>query len=117
MGLNKIFRLLEELKSYLENARILIIVSLAAVIITAVTNFIFRKYRVVKYLPGLIFIILGFFNLMQIGSDFTSAESLDSFLLFLVLFIGGLIGLFTALIIGIYNKPKKIKKIRNTEEE
>lgn len=101
---------MEELMLHLKNARTLVYVSLAAIVLTFATHLIFAKYRFVKYIPGFILIIIGLYNIYKASSDFTSPDSLNPILIFLICFLGGIIGLFSGLIIGIYNKPKRVRK-------
>ena len=101
---------MEELMLHLKNAKILAYVSLVAIVITFATYFIFSKHRFVKYIPGFILIIISLYNIYQASSDFTSPDSLNLILIFLICFLGGIIGLFSGLIIGIYNKPKRVRK-------
>ena len=101
---------MKELLNYLENGETLLFVALSAVIITLISHFVFKKYRFVKYVPGLIYMALGVYNLLMVFDDLVSANSMDNILLFLILFASGIIGLFFALIIGIYNKPRRAKK-------
>lgn len=108
---------MEELLNYLENGETLVFVTISAVVITLVTHLIFKKYRFVKYIPGLIYMALGLFNLLIVLDDLTSSNSMDKILLFLILFTSGAIGIFFALIIGIYNKPRKVKKVRVKPKE
>lgn len=99
---------MEELKLHLEYGKTLAYVSVIAATITITTHLIFKRNRYIKYLPGLIFIAIGFYNLISIN-DITSRQSITNFLLMIMGFGGGIIGLFTGLIIGIWNKPRKVK--------
>lgn len=102
---------MRELLNYLENGETLLFVSLSAVVVTMVAHLIFKKYRFIKYIPGLIYMALGIYNLLLVYDDIVSANSMDNILLFLMLFVSGIIGLFFALILGIYNKPRREKKV------
>lgn len=99
---------MDDLKLHLEYGKTLAYVSIIAMAITITTHLIFKRNRYIKYLPGLIFIGIGLYNLFSV-SDITSKQSITNFLLMLMGFGGGIIGLFTGLIIGIYNKPRKNK--------
>ena len=101
---------MEEFLVHLDSGKAFIYVSLAAVVITLITNFIFKGNKFVKYIPGIIFIVVGLYSLYQMNGDFTSSDSISNLLLFLICFVGGTIGLLVGLIIGIYKKPKRIKK-------
>ena len=98
-----------ELKLHLDNGKLLIYISLLTMLATIITQIIFRKYRVMKYVPGLILLIVGAYNLYMVSDTLTSSESIKNILMFMVGLVAGFVGLFTGLIIGIYNKPRKIK--------
>ena len=100
---------MEELIKHLDNGKTLGYVSLAAVAITIIAHLIFKKYRYVKYLPGLIITGIGLNSLYKVMNNLTANESINSLLMFLMGFLGGFVALSTALIIGIYEKPRKIK--------
>ncbi len=101
---------MKEVLQHLEYGKILIYFSLAAIILTYLTHLIFKKYKFVKYIPGFIFMFAGLYFLYDVGTDFTTSDSLDGILFFMVGFIAGIIGMLSALIIGIFNKEKKVKK-------
>lgn len=106
---------MEELLQHLEYGKILTYFSLAAIILTYITHLIFRKYKFVKYIPGLIFMFVGLYYLYNVGTDFTTSDSLNSILIFMVGFATGIIGMLSALIIGVFNKEKKVKKKDSSE--
>jgi hypothetical protein len=101
---------MDELLKYLANGKIVVYVSLACIAITTVMHLIFRKIRFVKYIPGFVFVLVGIFNLSLAFSSLGQTISLNYFSLSVVLLVGGLVGMLSALIIGVYNKPKKTKK-------
>lgn len=113
--MDKIIHYQEELTPHMNNTKTLVYVSLAAIALTLIMHLIFSKYRFVKYIPGLMFMLVGLYTFYQVIDKLTYGESLSSILLFIILFIGGVIGVFFALIIGIYTKPKKFKKTKKKD--
>ena len=105
-----------EFMKHLENGKTLGYVTLAAVIITIATHLMFRKHRYVKYFPGLIITAIGVYSLYKVSDNLTANASVSGMLMFLMGFLGGIIALFTALIIGIYEKPRRIKKVKKVKE-
>jgi len=101
---------MEELLRHLDNGKTLGYISLAAITITIIAHLIFKQYRYVKYLPGFIIIGIGLSSLYKVMNDLTATKSIDSLVIFLMGFLGGFVALCTALIIGIYEKPRRIKK-------
>ena len=101
---------MKELFRHLEYGKILIYFSLAAIILTYLTHLIFKKHKFVKYIPGLIFMFVGLYFLYDAGTDFTTSDSLNGILFFMVGFIAGIIGMLSALIIGVFNKESKEKR-------
>ncbi len=106
----KVKEILAELAGYYDDSRMIIIVTLAVIAITLLTHLIFRKIRIMKYMPGLIVIGIGLFNLYSVKDTLTSDESLINLLLFIIGSVAGLVGMLFALMIGIYSKPVKKKK-------
>lgn len=97
---------MEELIIHLEFAKILAIIAIGAIIITIISYIIARKNRVVKYIPGLILIILGVYNLFYLGQDTSTIEGFNRLYVVIISMISGFIGLSTGLIIGILTKDK-----------
>jgi len=106
---------MEELILHLDNGKTFAYVSLAAVVITFITHLVFKKYRFVKYIPGLALIGIGLYSLYKVSNELTNTSSINNLLLFLMCFAGGIIALFVGLIIGIYDKPRRIRKSKNKE--
>lgn len=100
-----------EFLEHLEYAKLLGYISLASIIITYITHRIFRKTnRGIKYLPGLFFICIGLYNLYTVGNDLTRTAGISNLVLFIIGIGAGFIGLLFGLILGVYNKEKKVKK-------
>lgn len=98
---------MEEFIVHLEFAKILGIVAITAIIFTLIMYLIFRNNRVVKYFPGLIFIVIGLYNLFYLGKESTTIEGVNRVLIILVAMVAGFIGLSTGLIIGIFKKGRE----------
>ena len=105
--MERLTRYLKELTDYMDYTKPMIYVALGAIIVTLVTHLIFRKYRAVKYLPGLIIIMAGFYNLYNVMDKLTASSSINDLTMFLILTVAGFISLFSALILTIYDKPVK----------
>lgn len=107
---SKVKDILAELGGYYDDSRMIIYVTVAVIGITLLTHLIFRKIRIMKYLPGLIVLGLGLFNIYSVKDTLTADESLVNILLFIIGTVAGLVGMLFALIIGIYSKPVKRKR-------
>lgn len=99
---------MDEILNHLGYVKLIGLVALGAIIITTIFHFIFRN-RIGKYIPAIIFLIFGIYSLYTMNNDLASSEWLEKFLLFVLGTGGGIIGILTGLIIGIYNKEKKPK--------
>ena len=106
----KVKEILAELAGYYDDSRMIIVVTLAVIAITLLTHLIFRKISIMKYMPGLIVLGIGLFNLYSVKDTLTSDGSLINLRLFIIGSVAGLVGMLFALIIGIYSKPVKKKK-------
>lgn len=99
-----------ELLVHLEYSKILFYIILATIILTYTIHFFFKVYRYPKYLPGLALVSIGFFNLLTTEYGKTKLVGIDNIFMAIVAFTSGIVGLFFALILGVYNKEKKVKK-------
>ena len=114
---SKVKDILAELGGYYDDSSMIIYVTAAVIGITLLTHLIFRKIRIMKYLPGLIVLGIGLFNIYSIKDNLTADESLVNLLLFIIGTVAGLVGMLFALIIGIYSKPVKRKKRKTNTNE
>ena len=73
----KIWDILEELLEYFGNAKMIIYVSLALMAITLITHLLFKKIRIIKYLPGLIVVGIGAYNFYEVKDLLTAETSLS----------------------------------------
>lgn len=110
--------LLKELLGYASDSTIIIYASLAAILLTIIIHFLFRKYsRFLKYIPGTIMLIIGVFSLYKVLDSLVEAESLDELMNFITFVVSGFVGIFSALILGVYDKPRKRKKRKKKKIE
>ncbi len=109
--------ILAEMGGYYDDSRMIIYVTLAVMGITLLTHLIFKKIRIMKYLPGLIVLGIGLFNLYSVKDTITADASLVNLLLFIIGTVAGLVGILFALIIGIYVKPVKRKRRKTKSKE
>ncbi|HZK33298.1 MAG TPA: hypothetical protein VFC60_02250 [Tissierellaceae bacterium] len=110
---------LEKLAVHLEFGKILIIIAIVSILLTCLMYFIVRKnpkYKLVKYIPGFIFTLIGGYNLFNMGINLPETDEFNMFLLTIIFIVAGLVGLLTGLIIGIVTKEKKVKKPKKTKK-
>lgn len=98
---------MEELLMHLEFAKILGIFSLLAILATIIVFFISSRSRIIKYIPGLLLMIFGLYNLVFLGREFSTSEGFNRIYFAVIGFISGFLGLAMGLIIGIIKKEKK----------
>lgn len=108
---------MEEFLLHLEYVKLIGYVAVFSIVITFITYLIFKKYRLVKYIPGTIFLALGLYSIYTINSDLSSPEGLNKIVVFLIGFGGGIVSLLTGLILGVYNKEKKVKKNKKSNDK
>lgn len=110
-------KLLDELLLYIDNSTVIIYMSVAAAVLTVVTHFIFRNQnRFMKYLPGIILVIIGIYYLYTVSGTLVENESLAEIMSFVTFVISGLLGMLSALILGVYEKPIKKKSKKKRKE-
>lgn len=98
---------MKELLVHFEFAKILGGFAFASIIITSLTYLIFRKNRIIKYIPGLILIMIGIYNLFYVGEQSSTLEGVNRLLIVITTMISGFICLSTGLIIGIFTKGRE----------
>lgn len=99
--------LLEGLKIHMEFSKILLIVSFIAALITIMVYYLFRKerkYRLVKYIPGLILFLIGLVSFFSLGMSLPGVEEFNKVLIIVMTLVAGFIAMSTGLIIGIIKK-------------
>jgi len=97
----------DDLIVHLEFAKILGLVAVISILLTSIVYIIFRKqpkYRLLKYIPGLIFILIGIYNIVNLGIELPGVNEFDKVLIIVISIVGGCISLFTGLIIGVIMK-------------
>lgn len=105
---------MSEFAVHLEFAKILALVSFIGIFLTGIVYYIFKdkeEYRLLKYIPGLIFILIGLINLAIIGISIPGVDEFNKVLIIVMSMVGGFVAWLTGLIIGVITKTKK------TEEE
>jgi len=110
----KIWDVLQELIEYFGNAKMIIYVSLALMAITLITHLLFKKVRILKYLPGLIVIGIGGYNFYEVRNVLTAESSISNLLLFVIGVTAGLLAFLFAFILGISSKPVRVRKKKKT---
>lgn len=100
-----------EFLEHLEYTKLFVYGSIASIIITYITHRVFlRSNRGIKYLPGIFLIGIGVYNLYTVGNDLTRTAGISNLVLFMIGVGTGLIGLLFGLILGVYNKEKRVKR-------
>lgn len=101
---------MDELRVHLEFAKILALVVVISILLTIIVYFIFRKnikYRLARYIPGLLLLLIGLYNIMNLGIELPAITEFNKVLIIVISMIGSFISFSTGLIIGIVNKQKK----------
>lgn len=98
---------MEELLIHLNYSKILLYIAFGIILITYITHFFFKKNKYIKYLPGFILFIFGGLNLFSMEYETTKLTRIDSIFMGIVALGSGIVGMFFALILGVYNKEKK----------
>ncbi len=101
---------MDELRVHLEFAKILGLVVIISILFTTIVYFIFRKnkkYRLAKYIPGLLLLLIGLYNIMNLGIELPAISEFNKVLIIVISLVGSFISLSTGLIIGIINKGKR----------
>lgn len=104
---------LEEMYTYMAYGKTLLFIFLGAILITYLVHKLCTVQKWAKYIPGLALLVYGLFKLSKINvltNDFLDDYSLIGFIIGIA---GGFSTLLFGLILGIYNKPKKIKKTKD----
>ena len=98
---------MEMLIEHMEFAKILGFAVVGVILFTVIIHFVFKKNRVIRYIPGLIFIIIGLYNLFYVGNESSTIDDLNKLLIVIISMISGFVGISTGLIIGVFRKGKE----------
>ncbi|NLY46632.1 MAG: hypothetical protein GX053_11715 [Tissierella sp.] len=107
---------LEEIFGYMEYGKLLAFVFLGAIVVTYICHRFFRGQRWIKYIPGLALLLFGLYSLTQIDISSNSFLEDNSLVGFVTGIAGGLATLLFGLILGVFNKPKKVKKKKENKK-
>ena len=107
-------RVVLELAEYFDNASLMVGVTAGVMALTLITYFLFKKIRIIKYLPGFIVLMIGLYNLNTVLDVLTAESSLPVLLLAVIGIVAGLVGMLFALVIGILAKPVKKKRRKSS---
>lgn len=103
-------KILEMFVGHTDYIVLTLIVTVAAIALTFIVNFVAKSLNFIKYLPGLVLIFTGMFFLFSVLNDLFEKASLDSLIISVVSITAGLVSLLFALIIGIINSDRKAKR-------
>lgn len=107
---------IEEIFGYMEYGKLLALVFLGAIVVTYLFHRLFKGQRWIKYMPGFALLIFGLYSLTQIDMSSNSFLEDNSLVGFVTGIAGGLATLLFGLILGVFNKPKKIRKKKTNKE-
>jgi hypothetical protein len=99
--------IMERFTEHMEFAKILGIVVVGVIVFTVITHFIFKKSRVIRYIPGLICLLIGLYNLFYMGEEVSTLDGVNRLLIITISMISGFVGISTGLIIGVFRKGKE----------
>jgi len=89
--INTFKRVILELAEYFDNASLMVGVTAGVMALTLVTYFLFKKIRVLKYLPGFVVLLIGLYNLNSVLDVLTAESSLPVLLLAVIGVVAGLV--------------------------
>lgn len=107
---------IEEIFGYMEYGKLLALVFFGAIVVTYLFHRLFKGQRWIKYMPGFALLIFGLYSLTQIDMSSNSFLEDNSLVGFVTGIAGGLATLLFGLILGVFNKPKKIRKKKTNKE-
>lgn len=83
-----------------------------AIVGTGLIFWISNKNKYIKYVPGLILVFIGIYNLVEGFPRMTDDEGLNMVLRFGIFFVAGFVSLCFALILGIIEKSKQPNNLK-----
>lgn len=114
--MSRLVEVFKELLDYTEYTSLIVFFALAGIVTTFLIFWFLRKYKQykwAKYIPGLLLLIFGLFNLFML--DLSTEEFLKEkgMIWFITGTSVGIATLLFSLILGVISKEKKPKKSRN----
>lgn len=83
-----------------------IVASILAMVVTFVVNMLTKRLKFLKYIPGLILIVVGMFSLIIVLNNLFDRSSLPNIGITLITLTAGICAILFAICIGIYNKDR-----------
>ncbi|MDR7870763.1 MAG: hypothetical protein RIN55_07900 [Tissierellaceae bacterium] len=108
---------LKEVFDYMGYGKTLALIFLSAVIVTYILHRFLKEQRWAKYIPGIVMLVYGLYSLTSIDISSNNFFEDNSLIGFVIGVAGGLATLLFGLILGVYNKPKKVKKAKKEEQK
>lgn len=101
--MNKLVQALSELfEGHTQYMMLAIYIMIGAIAVTFIINFISGGLSFLKYLPGLILILVGIFSLFSVINALFKPESLDNIIIFVIAVGSGLVAIIFAAILGTF---------------
>ncbi|VFB16313.1 Uncharacterised protein [Urinicoccus massiliensis] len=97
-------KILTALSGHYEFIVISIITILLAIFITFIMNLFAKDLTFLKYLPSLVFILIGVVSLLSVLNHLFDSASLNNILVTVICLTAGICSLLFALIIGLIHK-------------
>ncbi|MGO1469722.1 MAG: hypothetical protein ACTHW2_06845 [Tissierella sp.] len=101
---------MKELLNHLEYAKLFLIISVGMIALTFLIHIIFREKNILKFIPGIISLIIGIYGLITVDPRIIFLDDINSLTIFVIGTSVGLVGIFVAFIINVLDK-NKVKKI------
>ncbi len=93
---------LELFEGHTQYMMLAIYIMIGAIALTFIINFISGRLSFLKYIPGLILILVGIFSLFSVINALFDPKSLDNIIIFVIAVGSGLVSVTFAAILGTF---------------
>lgn len=104
---------MQDLLNYLEYTKLFLLISIGMIALTYLTHIIFAKNKVIKFIPGIISLIIGIIGLVTVDPRIIFLDDINNLTIFTIGTFVGLVGIAVALIINVSGK-KEVRKSEKT---
>lgn len=100
---------MKDLLNHLEYTKLFLVISIGMIALTYLIHILFRRKIIIKFIPGIIALIVGIYVLVTIDPRIIFLDDINNLSIFVIGTSVGLVGICVATIIGVFNKNKRVE--------
>lgn len=110
-------KILSQIKPYMNETDSLFLITLFLAVLVLLIHLFFMRYRLLKYIPGIVILTIGIISLFKGYKRSILAIETEDLHSAVLAFTTGISSLIVARMLGILAKRKRIKKVTKSKKE